>query len=87
MIILIILAYIIPLYFAFKMVQKSYYHPYGVFKLLNPSLSDYFFMFIPFVNIAPAIHYLVGGWKQERYRKNNFFKPNDRKLEKWNKNN
>ena len=69
------------------MVQKSHYHPRGVFKLLKPSSSDYFIMFIPFVNIVAAIHYLIGGWKQEKYRKNNFFKPSDRKLEKWNKNN
>ncbi len=76
---IIILIYVLSIIGAYLFVQKSYYDPKGVFKgKKDPDLTDLFVTFMPGINTGFSIIFILGGWKDKKYREINFFKPKDK---------
>lgn len=72
--------YLFSVYFAYKTIQKQYYHPHGFNYLGNNKMTKktnlimLLFVFCPWINTMIAFFV---GWKNSKYKKElMFFKPN-----------
>lgn len=76
--IILIAAYLISVFGAYKYHQKMYYHKKGMLKGLEPDVSDVFAVFWPCANTVISFMLLFGTWKDAKFKKITFFKPNNK---------
>lgn len=77
-IIVIIIFHIVCARLSFLFFQMAHYHKNGRWQNIESHNSDLFFVFLPLLNILPAIEYLRGKWKKDELQmksRKNFFKP------------
>ena len=78
--IVILVIYLFSCLGAYKMIQKSHYHPEGRWNLLEPEITDIGYVIFPVINTYVAVEYLCGNWRYKGFslkerKTTKFFKP------------
>lgn len=72
-IILFLVFYILSIVSCYMYFKKSFLDPKGIWKNLTLSTSEVLIVFIPLLNTIFGILYILGFWKDEKYRTTKFF--------------
>lgn len=74
--IIFITIYIVCAIYNYRWIQKTHYHPQGVFYGINPENIDILMVVIPILNLICMIYSFLSEWKAKKYiKKSEFFKP------------